>query len=209
MELHRLKPMQQGYNEKLFNELYEKTRYLRNSLVYQIDSRRFGVTANEISSWFDDKFIYVFNKYYGEKEPEVLLGYLINSLKQFKNRVLRKAYQEGIYENIIRWDDTDLISIIPDEKEPEDREVLIGLITTFFEKRLSREAFLVFSVELNPPPYIINQVSHSNSKIPAWLIADYLGWPDSKYTLKLINKFRKEIDKVILEAQGYFQTAPI
>jgi len=209
MELHRLKPMQTGYDEDLFNELYEKTKYLRKSLVYQIDTRRFGVTQEEVYSWFDDKFIYVFNKYYGEKKPDILLGFLINSLKQFKNRVLRKAYQEGIYANVIRWDETELINIISDEREPEDRTVLVDLINEFFKKRLTHEAYLIFSVELNPPPYIIDKVAHSNSKIPAWLIADYLGWPDTKYTLKLINKFRKEVEKVTLEAKAYFQTLPV
>ncbi len=209
MEVHRLKPMQKDYDEQLFNELYRKTQGLRNSLVYQIDARRFGVTSSEILSWFDDKFIFVFNKYYGQHSNEVLLGYIINSLKQFKNRILRKAYQENIYENIIRWDEIDLINIIPDKNESSDREVLINLITAFFEKRLSKEAYLVFSVELNPPPYIINRIKNSNSRVPAWLIAEYLGWPDSKYTLKLINKFRKEVEKTILEAKVYFQTATI
>lgn len=209
MEVHRLKPMKQNYDEKLFNELYQKTQGLRNSLVYQIDSRRFGVTQHEIKSWFDDKFIYVFNKYYGEYSNDVLLGYLINSLKQFKNRVLRKAYQENIYENIIRWDEIDLINIIPDKQESSDRQVLIDLITAFFQKRLSKEAYLVFQVELNPPPYVINRVKNSNSRIPAWLIAEFLGWPDSKYTLKLINKFRKEVEKVTLEAQSYFQQVAV
>lgn len=209
MENHRLKPMKEGYDENLFNELYSKTKALRNSLVYQIDSRRFGVTHYEIQSWFDDKFIYVFNKYYGEKTDEMLLGYIINSLKQFKNRVLRKAYQESIYENIIRWDEGDLINIIPNEKEPSDKQALVNLMNEFFHKRLSQEAYMVYSVELNPPPYIVERIAHSGSHIPAWLIADYLGWPDSKYTLKLINRFRKEIEKVTLEAKLYFQTIAV
>jgi hypothetical protein len=209
MENHRLKPMKEGYDENLFNELYSKTKALRNSLVYQIDSRRFGVTHYEIQSWFDDKFIYVFNKYYGEKTDEMLLGYIINSLKQFKNRVLRKAYQGSIYENIIRWDEGDLINIIPNEKEPSDKQALVNLMNEFFHKRLSQEAYMVYSVELNPPPYIVERIAHSGSHIPAWLIADYLGWPDSKYTLKLINRFRKEIEKVTLEAKLYFQTIAV
>lgn len=199
--------MKEGYDETLFEELYHKTKHLRNALIYNIDCRRFGVTRDEVSSWFDDKFIYVFNKYYGEKDNEMLLGYLINSLKQFKNRVLRKAYQESIYENIIRWDETDLINIIPDKEEDPDREVLLGLMDAFFRKRLSKEAYQVFSIELNPPIYIINRIKNSSSHIPAWLIADFLNWPDTKYTLKLINKFRKEIEKVTLEARVHFAEA--
>jgi|LSQX01.2.fsa_nt_gb hypothetical protein len=209
MEIQRLKPMKPGYDEELFNDLYQKTKALRSSLVYHIDARRLGVTKDEISSWFDDKFIYVFNKYYGEKEPDVLLGYLINSLKQFRNRVLRKAYQESIYENVIRWDEVDLINIIPDEKEDKDRDVLVKLMDEFFRKRLSMEAYQVLSIQLNPPLYIISKIKSSTSHIPAWLIAEFLGWPDTKYSLKLVNKFRKEIESTTLEAKAYFSNVTI
>ena len=75
MELHRLQPMK-PYDPKLFNELYKKTERLRKSLVYQIDSSRWGVTQDEVMSWFDDKFIFVFNKYQDQKKPDILLGYL-------------------------------------------------------------------------------------------------------------------------------------
>lgn len=204
MEIQRLKPMKEGYDENLFNELYDKTKSLRQALIYHIDHRRFGVTKNEVASWFDDKFIYVFNKYYGEKDDKVLLGYIINSLKQFRNRVLRKAYQEDIYQNIIRWDETDLVNIIPDKEEDSDKEVLSKLMFEFFSKRLSREAYQVFQVEVNPPLYILNHVKSSTSHIPAWLIADFLGWPPTKYSLKLINKYRKEIELTTLEAKSYF-----
>ena len=205
MEIQRLKPMKEGYDEKLFDEFYQKTKGLRNSLVYNIDARRLGVTPDQILSWFDDKFIYVFNKYYGEKDDQVLLGYIINSLKQFKNRVLRKAYEDDIHENIIRWDETDLVNIIPDKEEDKDRDVLINLVDIFFKKRLSKEAYQVFSIQTSPPLYIINRLKNSSSHIPAWLIAEFLNWPDTKYTLKLINKFRKEIEKTTLEAKIYFE----
>ena len=204
MEIQRLKPMQEGYDEELFNELYHKTKALRQSLIFHIDHRRLGATQDEVASWFDDKFIYVFNKYYGETDNKVLLGYLINSLKQFKNRVLRKAYEENIYANIIRWDETDLINIIPDKEEDKDREVLVKLTHEFFSKKLSQEAHQVFQVEMNPPLYVINRIKSSTSRVPAWLIAEFLGWPNTKYTLKLINKYRKEIEKVTLEAKSHF-----
>lgn len=209
MEIQRLKPMKEGYDKELFNEFYQKTKPLRQSLIFNIDARRLGVTSHEVSSWFDDKFIYVFNKYYGEKDDQVLLGYLINSLKQFKNRVLRKAYEDDIHANIIRWDETDLINIIPDETEPSDNEVLRGLIFEFFKKKLSHQAFQVFETQINPPIYIIERLKSSSSHIPAWLISEFLGWPNTKYTSKLINKYRKDIEKVTLEAKQYFSTLPV
>src|SRR5210317_15035 len=98
METHRLKPMREGYSPELFERLFNETKNLRKSLVYQIDCRRYGVTPDIMESWFEDKFIYVFNKYFDQHEPDILKGYIINALKIFKNRVLRKAYsKEGLF----------------------------------------------------------------------------------------------------------------
>ena len=84
MEIHRLVPMKTGYDELLFNKLYKETEALRNLLTYQIDHRRYGVTQDIIKSWFDDKFIFVFNKYYGDIEEGQLKGRIINALRTFK-----------------------------------------------------------------------------------------------------------------------------
>ena len=62
MEENRLKPMTQGYDESLFNLIYDKTKHLRRKLASEIDHRRFGVTNEDIKSWFDVKLIYVFKK---------------------------------------------------------------------------------------------------------------------------------------------------
>ena len=72
MELHRLKPMESGYDSSLFNKLYKETAPLRKSLARQIDSRRFGVSDDVILSWFDDKFMFVFNKHFKDKEVDIL-----------------------------------------------------------------------------------------------------------------------------------------
>ena len=85
MELHRLKPMESGYDSQLFNKLYKETTQLRKSLARQIDSRRFGVSDDVILSWFDDKFMFVFNKHFKDKEVDVLRGFIINSLQTFIN----------------------------------------------------------------------------------------------------------------------------
>ena len=94
MEIHRLKPMKEGYSVQLFNDLYKQTSKLRKKLASQIDYRRYGVTPDIIESWFDDKFIYVFNKHFDNKDTDVLKGFIINSLQVFKYRVLRGAYSK-------------------------------------------------------------------------------------------------------------------
>ncbi len=84
MEIHRLTPMKDGYSEVLFNKIYSETHNLRKSLANQIDPRRYGVSPDIILSWFDDKFIFVFNKHFSDKNPDILKGFIINSLKTFK-----------------------------------------------------------------------------------------------------------------------------
>ena len=92
MESHRLKPMVDGYDEKLFNKIYQDTELLRKKLTYQIDARKFGFDQNEIYSWFNVKLIFTFNRYYNESTPEILKAKIINSLQNFKNRIIKLSY---------------------------------------------------------------------------------------------------------------------
>ena len=62
MEHHRLKPMG-NYPVELFNSLYAQTHGLRRKLASQIDASKFGVDYQEVLSWFDVKFLFIFSKY--------------------------------------------------------------------------------------------------------------------------------------------------
>ena len=211
MELHRLKTMKDGYPVSLFNKLYEETKYLRKSLSYQIDSRRYGVTPDIIESWFDDKFIFVFNKYFTEKDPDILKGFIINSLKTFKFRILRKAYnKEGLfYSSIIELEgDSQLINIIPDTSFQTTDDVFHNTLFEFMQSKLNDNAFLIFSIQMDPPPYIIQRLTTNRSRIPNDLIAEYLGinMGDDYSTDKYIKSLKKQINKTIKSAKEYFQT---
>lgn len=208
MEIHRLKPMKPGYDVQLFNDLYQRTASLRKKLIFEIDNRRLGVTKDELSSWFDDKFILVFNKYW-DKEPDRLLGYIINSLKTFKFRVLRKAYQGSIYQNMVSLDDADkYINIIP-EVEDTAREALINLALSFMEKNLSDDAYFLLQLELTPPPYIAKNLKSLNSPIPVKLILEYLEIPVTVSTQEWIRALREEISQVTKQAKEYFKQVDI
>lgn len=206
MEIHRLKPMKEGYDEKLFNRLYKETESLRKSLTYQIDARRYGVTPDIIYSWFTDKFIWVFNRYYGEVTNDQLKGRIINSLKTFKFRMLRKAYNKyNLYNNEVKLDDEmNLINIIPIESEISNHELFLELALSYLKKNLCDDAFLVLEVELNPPPYILQRVINPNTKIPANLIAEYLGLENTKDSVSYINDLRRERTYWVEEAKHHF-----
>lgn len=206
MELHRLKPMPDGYDQKLFNELYAKTRNLRESLIYQIDESRFGVTKEEIRSWFDDKFIFVFSKYFGKMEPPILLGYLINSLKTFKLKVLRRSYQlnNSINLNTIGVEDLSMFNSLEDSKD-ENSELLFNLAMEFLQNNLSYEAWVLLNIQLNPPLFISSKLKNESSRIPGNLILEFLGEEVNTRNLEAIKILRKEINKAIETAQVFFQ----
>lgn len=214
MENHRLKPMKEGYSPQLFEKLYKETYNLRRSLASQIDSRRYGVTPDIILSWFDDKFIYVFNKHFDNKDPDVLKGFLINSLKTFKYRILRKAYNgEGLFHSsVVELEgESELINIIPDKSLESVDDTFYNLINNFMVDKLSDNAYLVFQLQIDPPPYILNKVKNCNSRIPNNLIADYLGIDLGDYyvTEKYIKNLKKEISKAIKSAKEYFNNNPL
>lgn len=206
MELHRFKGMPENYDRELFNSLYHQTEALRNSLVYQIDARRFGVTPDIIKSWFDDKFMFVFSKYFQDKEPDMLKGYLINSLKMFKFRVLRKAYQSDLmefYNNVIDLDDVTVNTII-EENVIDNKSLLMGIALDFFKENLSHEAYQILEIQISPPFYITAKLKNPHSRIPTALFLEYLEIPATNEALRRINHIRKQIDVAIGEAREFF-----
>lgn len=202
MEEHRLTPMKKGYDQKLFEELYLNTKALRKKLVSEIDHKRFGVEPKDIESWFSVKFIHAFNRYFGEKEPNLLKAHIIKSLQFFKNRILRSAYSQ---KNQVNNNCVDIQELY-DLKEPiieyeyNEREFFLNLALEFMKNTLSENAYKVLQVELNPPLYILDRLKEkeSTTKIPSNLIADYLGFKEGK---SLVNRCRKEIEGAILLAK--------
>lgn len=202
MELHRLKEMQPNYNQNLFNKLYQETKGLKKSLVYQIDSKRLGVTPDIIESWFDDKLLFVFNKYYGKVTDNVLKGFIINSLKLFKFRILRKAYSE--FTVVSLDDESKLINIIPSKEEDSNKETLLSLALSFMQERLSNNAWLLLQLELDTPDFITSRMKNDKTKIPAKLICEYLGLEVNNNAIAFINSLRIDIQNCIEEAKTYF-----
>ena len=213
MEIHRLTQMKEGYLVDLFNKLYKETESLRRSLSFQIDHRRYGVTQDIIKSWFDDKFIFVFNKHFQDKEPDILKGFLINSLRTFKMRILRKAYNgEGeFYGSCVTLDgEYDLINIIPDTDKGDNESVFYNLAMEFMKKKLSDNAYLLFQIQIDPPPYIMSRVENCNSRIPNKLIAEFLNIDnDLDEADRYIKSLKKEINNAIKSAKEYFNNTTL
>jgi hypothetical protein len=188
--------MKEGYSVELFNKLYKETEQLRKSLAYNIDPRYYGVSKDIIVSWFDDKFIHVFNKHCDNKDPDVLKGFIINSLQTFKYRILRKAYtkEADFYTSAIELEgENNLINYLPDKEDNTNGEIFFNLVLEFFKKELSDDAYLLLQLQLNPPPYLLNRIKKSNSNIPIKLILEFLGLEDINKNVKYIRELRKDI----------------
>lgn len=208
METHRLTPMQANYNNELFNKIYKETSSLRKKLAYGIDSRKFGVDYQEVLSWFDVKFIFTFNKYYGQKDDEILKGYIIQSLQMFKHRICKMSYSKKTeVNNSVEISDFTEFGNIADENGTEEEDLFMGLALDYFRSELSKDAYFLLELQLNPPPYILNKLSEQEkfdiNKISNDLILDYLDL-ESK-TSNYIDNLKKEIRKVTRQARDYFK----
>lgn len=203
-ESHRLKHMPQGYDKDLFNQIYKETRDLRHKLAFEIDSRKFGVDYKEVLSWFDVKFIYAFTRYYGD---ERLKGYIINALRTFKMRIIKNSYQNKytIHNSI----DISEVFDLSMEEEDTSQEGLLDQVKSYFKKRLSHEAYMIWDLELNPPPYILTRLPESKNgtlkKCPDDLLLDYLGLSEHPKAQQMLLGWRREIKDITLLAKDHFQ----
>lgn len=210
MEENRLKPMVADYNPALFNELYQKTEGLRRTLAAGIDSRRFGVDYQEILSWFSVKFIYAYNKYYPthKNKPEILKAHMIRAMQFMKCRILRGAYTIKYSQEIISFDGTSHDQSC-EPFQPSAFEFYSEKLRNYMKANLSDNAFVLFQLQLNPPPYIVRKLAkqgqHNIHKIPDRLIAKYFDLGYSKKTFAYLDLLKREIKQYTESAKVYFR----
>lgn len=209
LELNRLKEMPKDYDKEMFNRLYDQTFNLRRKLASQIDSRRFGLPQEDILSFFDSKFIFVFQKHY--KDPEnIIKANLLTSLANFRNRILKSAYTIKHSQSIISTDDVIRLEDSLSEDHPQnDRGYnYFETLMAFMREHLSQNAYTIFDLQLNPPPYIyakLNLTPNSNiQKIPDHVILDYLDLGNGTKAYKYIESLKKEIKHATHYAKIHF-----
>jgi hypothetical protein len=202
MEENRLTTMAIGYDEKLFNRLYKETEPLRRKLAGQIDARRFGLFYDDILSMFDIKFIFAFNKHWQRKDPpEKIKAIILNSLANFKCRILKAAYTHKFSQSITSLDGMlgDYEDLFPDNSPQENTQLDKAL--KFMKNNLSENAFTLLEIQLNPPPFILNKINVSKDKplqkIPDHLILDYFGLGCNNNSQKYLGRLKKEIRNAV------------
>lgn len=208
MEEHRLQPMPSNYDPVVFNKLFSKTEGLRHKLASEINHHRFGLSHEDIVSFFNTKFIFVFAKYYNEPE-EKLLAHILNALKNFKCRILRNAYTIKHSQSIVEADS--VVYLSNTAMDNIDRDYYFNRLMDFMRQHLSENAFIILQVQLNPPPYILQRINPGKEanlqKIPDQLILEYFDLGNGYKANKYLTDIKKEIRHGINYAKSYFRSS--
>lgn len=204
--------MKKGYDEILFNKLYKETKALRRKLASEINPRKFRVDYDEILSWFDVKFIFVFNKYCDKYPPDRLKGNIINALQTYKYRILRKSLNHEFSFEFEDVEDNNKLADLTQEIPDFDRDLMYNMAVSFIKQNLSTEAYTVFMVDMQPPAYIIERMSEEGkqaySYTPAKYIAEYLGYTPTSSNINKISSYRNEIKELVAKGKDFFKANP-
>lgn len=176
--------------------MYKICKPVIRRLTKQIDNRRFNVTPDIISSYFWDKMLFVFNKYYGTCEEEHLKARILASLSTFKNHLLRTAYGEGAeyHQNLYQLEDLfDNDKNLEDDTEEEKAKgEMLDMLYKYMKKNLSPDAYLIFEILLSPPPYIKERIKDS-SRITNILLVEFFDMPRTKSSVRYISELKEDI----------------
>lgn len=195
-ELHRLKTMQENYDQQMFLRLYKVCKPVIRNLTKQIDYKRYNLTPDIISSYFWDKMLYVFNKYYGTCSEEHLKARILASLSTFKNKLLRSAYGEQAEYNQSLFKLDDLFDndkeLEDDSEEEKAKSEMLEMMYDYMKEHLSIDAYMVFEVLLTPPSYIKERIKDSG-RITNLLLVEFFDMPKTNSSVKYISELRSDI----------------
>lgn len=195
-ELHRLKTMQENYDQQMFLRLYKVCKPVIRNLTKQIDYKRYNLTPDIISSYFWDKMLYVFNKYYGTCSEEHLKARILASLSTFKNKLLRSAYGEQAEYNQSLFKLDDLFDndkeLEDDSEEEKAKSEMLEMMYDYMKEHLSIDAYMIFEVLLTPPPYIKERIKE-NGRITNLLLVEFFDMPKTNESMRYISELRQDI----------------
>lgn len=207
-EIHRIKEFT-DYNRDQFEKLYKLCRPLVRNLSRSIDSRRFNVSQDIIQSYFWDKFLYVYNKYQHKYDEERLKATLLTSLQVFKNKLLRNAYtkqaefnQELISLDILFDNNKEYLD---DTEDTEYKQELSDRFNQFMMDNLTPDEYLVFRIELDPPPFFTERIIQSHGKLSILHLVDFFELPRNGKSQTILTNMRKHIKETLEKAKKEFK----
>jgi len=173
-----------------FLSIKEEINPLIKSLASKVSYKKLGMTYDDVLSFYEEKLLKLFLKYYKGKERNDFKYLVIKSLKNLSTKFWVK-------ETVIRIEDSELEFIIPYYDEPSSKEVILNLFIEFAKTRLSKTEFTIFNICTWPPLYILNRLNDSSKRIPSKLILEYFDKPINKYNIRILNELRRSVEEKI------------
>lgn len=198
-ELHRIKPLEK-YDEKIFAKFYKLCKPVIKNLVKQIDCRRYNVSRDVINSYFWDKMLFLFNRYYEESEGNVefLKAHILRGLSTYKYHLLQEAYSERAeyFQSL-----TSLDELYDNNKEDvtmeEDgayKEELLKTLYDYMNKHLSPDAILIFECLMTPTAFLLEKTDNGRIRITNSMLAEFFDLPKAKTSIQYISDLRHDVE---------------
>lgn len=200
-ELHRIKPLE-NYDPEVFNKLYKLCRPVIRNLVKQIDCRRYNVSKDVISSYFWDKMLFLFNRYYEESEGniEFLKAHILKGLNTYKYHLLQEAYSErseyfqGLVSLDTMYENNNNRECIGDEDDGEERkEELLNKLYDYMSQHLSPDAMLIFECLMIPLDFFLVRTNQGASRITNQMFVEFFELPKTKSSMQYISELRQDV----------------
>lgn len=198
-ELHRIKPLEK-YDEKIFAKLYKLCKPVIKNLVKQIDCRRYNVSKDVINSYFWDKMLFLFNRYYEESEGNVefLKAHILRGLSTYKYHLLQEAYSERAeyFQSLTSLDELydnnkEDITIYDDSQYKEE---LLNILYKYMNKHLSPDAMLIFECLMTPSDFLLEKTDNGRVRITNSMLAEFFNLPKAKSSIQYISDLRHDVE---------------
>lgn len=198
-ELHRIKPLK-DYDEKIFQKLYKLCKPVIRNIVKTIDCRRFNVSSDVMASYFWDKMLFVFNRYYKQcnGDFEFLKAHILKGLNIYKYHLLHDAYTERAeyFQSL-----TSLDTLFDNNKEDvefeEDngyKEELLQILYNYMRSHLSPDAMLVFECLMTPTEFLLEKTEDGKHRITNKMLVEFFNLPMNRYSIAYIGDLRRDVE---------------
>lgn len=198
-ELHRIKPLEK-YDEKIFAKLYKLCKPVIKNLVKQIDCRRYNVSKDVINSYFWDKMLFLFNRYYEESEGNVefLKAHILRGLSTYKYHLLQEAYSERAeyFQSLTSLDelyDNNKEDVTADD-DSTYKEELLKTLYDYMSQHLSPDAILVFECLMTPTAFLLEKTDNGRVRITNAMLAEFFNLPKAKTSIQYISDLRHDVE---------------
>lgn len=198
-ELHRIRPLKE-YDEKVFAKLYKLCKPVIKNLVKQIDCRRYNVSKDVINSYFWDKMLFLFNRYYEESEGNVefLKAHILRGLSTYKYHLLQEAYSERAeyFQSLTSLDelyDNNKEDVTMDD-DSTYKEELLKTLYDYMSQHLSPDAILVFECLMTPTAFLLEKTDNGRVRITNAMLAEFFNLPKAKTSIQYISDLRHDVE---------------